>query len=126
MDWNMLLANIINCGIGAAFFTVAYIANMIFSFRYNIKILGQPFDKTKIYDSIWKIFTFGVGVTLICAVITGLPSYVTSLGFTIPEEYASVFNIGVIILGFLKPTYKYVVEAVTKMNALLDKKIIAE
>lgn len=118
--FNQVLINLQNVGIGMALFIVAYLANVCFSLYVNCKILGQKFDKNKLINSVLKIFSFGVGTALLCVSITTIPIFATTVGFIIPEEYATVFENLVIIGIFIISSCKYVMEAFNKMKNILD------
>ena len=49
---------------------MAYISNMCFSIYYNVRILGEQFEPTKLKMSGLKIVTFGVGTALLTMAIT--------------------------------------------------------
>lgn len=119
-----MIINLIHSGYASLFFLAAYAANMVFSTRYNTKILKEPFDWTKILDSLINIATIILGTVLLITVITGVPLFLVTIGMTIPEEYIEVFNIMTIIGAFMKQTFKYAQEAVVKLNGVLDKKIL--
>ena len=82
---NMLVA-IEYASIGLILFIISYISNMCFSIYYNIKILGQTFNKQKIYDSGFKIATFGIGTLLMTIATVGIPEFASITGIQLPEE----------------------------------------
>lgn len=117
-----IMNNLINIGWAMLIFLAAYLSNVAFSLYYNIKILLQPFDREKAINSALKVAAFVVGLTLLCVSITTLPLYANQVGWAIPEEYTDMFADLVIIGAVLIVSCKYIVEAFTKFNAILQAK----
>lgn len=120
MDWNILLENLTNTGIGVALYICAYLANMAFSLYYNIKILRQPYDPEKLKNSLIKVGTFAIGTFLLCVTVTTIPQFSNAVGFEIPTEYSEVFADLAIIGVFLYTACRYAFEAFSKMKAILE------
>lgn len=114
-----VLNNLTDVGIGILLFIMAYVSNMALSLYYNVKILQQPFDRTKLMDSALKVAAFGIGTGLLCVCITTIPAFATHVGFTIPEEYSAVFQDLAILSVFIISSCKYLLEAYAKFNAIL-------
>lgn len=119
---NAVLNNLINIGWAMLIFLCAYLSNVAFSLYYNIKVLLQPFDRQKMINSGLKVATFVVGLTLLCVSITTLPLFAGQVGWAIPEEYTEIFTDIVIIGAVLLVSCKYIKEAYTKFNAILQAK----
>lgn len=117
-----VLKNLIDIGWAMLIFLAAYLANVAFSLYYNIRILLQPFDKNKAINSALKVAAFVVGLTLLCVSITTLPLFAEQLGWAIPEEYTDIFADLVIVGAVLLVSCKYIKEAFTKFNAILQVK----
>ena len=117
-----VLKNLIDIGWAMLIFLAAYLANVAFSLYYNIRILLQPFDKNKAINSALKVAAFVVGLTLLCVSITTLPLFAEQLGWAIPEEYTDIFADLVIVGAVLLVSCKYIKEAFTKFNAILQAK----
>lgn len=117
-----VLKNLIDIGWAMLIFLAAYLANVAFSLYYNIRILLQPFDKNKAINSALKVAAFVVGLTLLCVSITALPLFAEQLGWAIPEEYTDIFADLVIVGAVLLVSCKYIKEAFTKFNAILQVK----
>lgn len=117
-----VLNNLIDIGWAMLIFLAAYLANVAFSLYYNIRILLQPFDKEKAINSALKVTAFVVGLTLLCVSITTLPLFAEQLGWAIPEEYTDIFADLVIVGAVLLVSCKYIKEAFTKFNAILQSK----
>ena len=96
-------------------------ANVAFSLYYNIRILLQPFDKERLSIPL-EGCRFVVGLTLLCVSITTLPLFAEQLGWAIPEEYTDIFADLVIVGAVLLVSCKYIKEAFTKFNAILQAK----
>lgn len=119
---NAILNNLINIGWAMLIFLAAYLSNVSFSMFYNIKIQLQPFDRDKLITSALKVGSVIVGLTLLCVSITTLPLFAGQVGWTIPEEYTEIFTDIVIIGAVLLVSCKYIKEAYTKFNAILQAK----
>lgn len=120
--WDIVANNLISVGWAMLIFLAAYLSNVSFSLYYNLKILLQPFDKTKAVNSVLKIAAFMVGLTLLCVAITTLPLFAGQVGWAIPEEYTDLFTDLVILGAVLMVSIKYIVEAFTKFKAILEYK----
>lgn len=115
-----VLNNLTDVGIGILLFIMAYVSNMALSLYYNVKILQQPFDRTKLMDSALKVAAFGIGTGLLCVCITTIPAFATHVGFTIPEEYSAVFQDLAILAVFITSSIRYIVEAYNKFSKILQ------
>ena len=123
---NMLVA-IEYASIGLILFIVSYVSNMCFSIYYNIKILGQTFNKQKIFDSGFKIATFGIGTLLMTIATVGIPEFASVTGIQLPEEYIEVFSTLAIAAVFIICSCKYILEAYGKFKKILEQgKLIEE
>ena len=119
---NAVLNNLINIGWAMLIFLCAYLSNVAFSLYYNIKVLLQPFDR--------QGYQFRAeGCHLCCGPDLALceqspPFRFTriSLGWAIPEEYTEIFADLVIVGAVLLVSCKYIKEAFTKFNAILQAK----
>ncbi len=114
-----VLTNLTDVGIGVLLFVMAYVSNMALGLYYNIKVLNQQFDKSKLIDSALKIAAFGIGTGLLCVCVTTIPAFATHVGFVIPEEYSTVFQDLAILAVFITSALKYVIEAYGKFSAIL-------
>ena len=123
---NMLLA-LEYAAIGLGLFVISYISNMCFSIYDNTKILGQSFDKQKIYNSIFKVGTFGVGTVLMTIATVAIPQFATVAGIELPQEYVEVFSTLAISAVFIICSCKYILEAYGKFKKILDQgKLVKE
>ena len=123
---NILLA-LEYAAIGLGLFVISYISNMCFSIYYNTKILGQSFDKQKIYNSIFKVVTFGVGTVLMTIATVAIPQFATVAGIELPQEYVEVFSTLAISAVFIICSCKYILEAYGKFKKILDQgKLVKE
>ena len=121
---DIIINNLINVGIGAGIFVVAYLANVLLSLWYNIKMLHQEFDYHKLINSALKILSFGLGTALLVIGITLIPMFADYVGLTIPQEYIEVLQNLAIIAAFVVSACKYLFEAYTKFKAILFNDII--
>ncbi len=106
--------------IGLALFVISYLSNMCFSLYYNIKVLGQVFDKNKLIASAYKILTFGVGTLLMTVATVGIPEFANVVGIELPQEYIDVFSTLAIAGVFITCSCKYILEAFGKFKKILD------
>lgn len=118
--FEQIIQNLINIGWAMLIFLCAYLANVAFSLWYNIKILGEGFEKKKLIQSGLKILTFTIGLTLLCVAITTLPLFGDQVGWTVPAEYSDIFADLIIISAVLIVACKYIKEAFTKFTAILN------
>lgn len=118
--WQAIQGNLISVGIGLAIFVMAYLSNMCFSTYYNVRILGEQFEPSKLKMSGLKIVTFGVGTALLTMAITLILPWANQNGLNIPDEYTEVITtvaiLGVCLIGSLK----YIAEAFIKMGKILN------
>ena len=115
-----VLVNLQNVGIGMLLFFMAYISNMAFSIYYNIKVLGQSFNKQKMITSIEKLIAFIIGTVLLVVVVTTLPLFSEQVGLTLPEEFVSTFSTLAIMVLPVYASCKYALAAFSKMKQVLD------
>lgn len=115
----VVISNLKDVGIGVLLFIVAYAANMALSLYYNIKVLNEAFDKTKLFNSVLKIISFGIGTALLCIGVTTIPAFASHVGFEIPAEYSAVFQDLAILSVFIVSSCKYLLEAYQKFSAIL-------
>ena len=118
-----MIVNLENVGIGLAIFVIAYLANMCFSLFYNIKMLGENFDKSRIGSGILKAVVFVIGMALITIGVTGLPVFAEVAGFTIPDEYVEDFSVAVIVGMPLYVSVKYIKQAHDKMQNIFNNNV---
>lgn len=118
--WQAIQDNLISVGIGLAIFVMAYISNMCFSIYYNVRILGEQFQPSKLKMSGLKIVTFGIGTALLTMAITLILPWANQNGLNIPEEYTEVITTVAILGVCLTGSLKYIVEAFSKMGKILN------
>lgn len=61
--FEIIIGNLIKIGYAMAIFLCAYLANVVFSLWYNIKINCEPFSREKLATGGLKALTFIVGLT---------------------------------------------------------------
>ena len=122
-----ILHNLTNAGWAMLIFLCAYVSNMAFSLYYNIKTLGESFTVSKLINSAYKVGSIGIGLTLLVVATTSLPAFANYIGWTIPDEYAQVFDDLAVLGVCLYVSCKYIAEAVSKFTAILnEKKLLAK
>lgn len=118
--WHAIQSNLISVGIGLSIFIMAYVSNMCFSTYYNVRILGEQFEPSKLKMSGLKIVTFGLGTALLTMAITLILPWANQNGLNIPEEYTEVITTVAILGVCLTGSLKYILEAFTKMGKILN------
>lgn len=115
----VVISNLKDVGIGVVLFIMAYVSNMALSLYYNIKVLNETFDKTKLINSVLKVVAFAVGTALLCICVTTIPAFASHVGFEIPAEYSTVFQDLAILSVFIISACKYLLESYQKFSAIL-------
>lgn len=118
--WQAIQGNLISVGIGLLIFVMAYVSNMCFSTYYNVRILGEQFEPSKLKMSGLKIVTFGIGTALLTMAITLILPWANQNGLNIPEEYTDVITTIAILGVCLTGSLKYILEAFSKMGKILN------
>lgn len=115
-----ILDNLQTVGIGMLLFFLAYGSNMAFSIYYNIKVLGENFQITKIKNSILKLIAWVVGTVLLVVVVTTLPLFSAQAGLELPEDFVSTFSTLAILVLPVYASCKYAMMAYSKMKGVLE------
>lgn len=116
----LILKNLQTISIAMGLFVGAVLANTCLGLYNNIIILLQPFDKKKLINTVLKTTCVAVGIILLVVVVTVLPVFCDTVGFTIPDQYIEVFSGLTVISGALIPTCKYIKDAYDKLTAILN------
>lgn len=115
-----ILDNLQTVGIGMLLFFLAYASNMAFSIYYNIKVLGENFQITKIKNSILKLIAWIVGTVLLVVVVTTLPLFSAQAGLELPEDFVNTFSTLAILVLPVYASCKYAMMAYSKMKGVLE------
>ena len=115
-----ILDNLQTVGIGMLLFFLAYGSNMAFSIYYNIKVLGENFQITKIKNSILKLIAWVVGTVLLVVVVTTLPLFSAQAGLELPEDFVNTFSTLAILVLPIYASCKYAMMAYSKMKGVLE------
>lgn len=115
-----ILDNLQTVGIGMLLFFLAYGSNMAFSIYYNIKVLGENFQITKIKNSILKLIAWVIGTVLLVVVVTTLPLFSAQAGLELPEDFVSTFSTLAILVLPVYASCKYAMMAYSKMKGVLE------
>lgn len=115
-----ILNNLQNVGIGLLLFLLSYISNMAFAMYYNMKVVGESFDKEKMKNSLLKLLSFVIGCATLVIVVTTLPLFATYTGFELPSEFIDTFNTVAIIAVPVYASCKYALSAFGKMKDVLN------
>lgn len=115
-----ILNNLQNVGIGLLLFLLSYISNMAFAMYYNMKVVGESFDKEKMKNSLLKLLSFVIGCATLVIVVTTLPLFATYTGFELPSEFIDTFSTVAIIAVPLYASCKYALSAFGKMKDVLN------
>ena len=114
--------NLMDISFGMLLFALAYISNMCLSIYYNVKVLGEVFNKDLIKNSVLKILAFVLGVALLVVVVTTLPMFASHVGFDLPKDFVEVFNAVAIISVPLYASCRYALKSFDKMQKVLNCK----
>ena len=93
---------------------------MAFSIYYNIKVLGENFQITKIKNSILKLIAWVVGTVLLVVVVTTLPLFSAQAGLKLPEDFVNTFSTLAILVLPVYASCKYAMMAYSKMKGVLE------
>lgn len=116
-----LIQNLTDVGWSMLIFICSYLSNMAFGIYHNVKQVGQAFSTTKILNSVYKVLSIVLGVTLLVVATTALPEFANYVGWQIPADYIDAFN-SLAILGVgLYMSCKYIVEALNKFKQILSE-----
>ena len=115
-----ILNNLQNVGIGLLLFLLSYISNMAFAMYYNMKVVGESFDKEKMKNSLLKLLSFVIGCATLVIVVSTLPLFATYTGFELPSEFIDTFSTVAIIAVPLYASCKYALSAFSKMKDVLN------
>ena len=115
-----ILDNLQTVGIGMLLFFLAYGSNMAFSIYYNIKVLGENFQITKIKNSILKLIAWVIGTVLLVVVVTTLPLFSAQAGLELPEDFVNTFSTLAILVLPVYASCKYAMMAYSKMKGVLE------
>lgn len=115
----LILENLKNTGFAMLIFVGAYVANMLFGLWFNIKLLNQKFEPSRIKSSALKVLTFVVGLALLVTVVTAIPLFCDYIGLELPQEYLEVFTNLAIIGITVYVSISYAKEAFDKFKAIL-------
>ena len=116
----LLSTNLINIGFAMGLLAIAYLSNMCFSLYYNIKIVEESFNWTKLFNGILKLIAVCIGIAALSCVITLLPLYLQYVGIALAEEFIDTFNILAVITLFVNSIYKYSKEAYETLKNILS------
>lgn len=92
-DVSIVLENLKIISISFGFFLLLWLSNFVLSLYYNIGIVKDSFDKTKLKDGFLKMISVMVGTLLLIVAFTTLPQFLTYIGFPQTEEIQNLFNV---------------------------------
>ncbi len=115
----LIIGHLEKVGFGAVLFLMAYISNMGLGAWKNVKIEGYDFDWFVIGQSALKFVVLGASIAILSMVVSIVPAYATYVGIEIGIETLETIDAIVIIGAFLTATIRYVMDAVSKLKAIL-------
>ena len=118
----LLLNNLIFIGIAMGLLSVSWLSNFVLSLYYNIKLLSQPFDWTRLFNGGLKLLTVVLGTALLVVSITFVPIFLQFTGVEILDEYIEFFSVLTIIVIFAKSIFAYVKQAYTTLSGIIEFK----
>lgn len=114
-----IVHNLSNVGFGVLIFIVSYLSNMFLSLYYNVKVIRESFEQSKLIKSAYKILLVGLGTGCLSLAVTTLPIFADYVGWSVPDEYKEVFANIVIISVYLYASCRYVKESYDKLKLIL-------
>ena len=106
-------------GVGAVLMLTTYISNMGLGAWKSCKVEGFSFNWALILNSVYKFIVLGISIGLLSLVISIVPYYVTYVGIEIDAELMDTISNMVIISAFMGATIHYIVDAISKIKAIL-------
>lgn len=116
---DMIIDCIEKVGIGIALFLCSYVANVCLGAWRSVKLEGYEFDWKLILESVIKFVVLGIGITLLSAVVSVFPMYLSYVGIDISEDAMQVFDSLVIVGAFVSASVRYVTDAYEKLKEIL-------
>lgn len=112
---SVILENLKLISVAMGLFVGSVAANTLLGLYNNVKILMQPFDKSKLINTALKTACLSVSIVLMVLVVTVMPVFCDEVGFPIPDEYVDVFSNLTIISAAVIPSCKYLKDAYNKL-----------
>lgn len=123
----MVLANLTLILQFGGLLVLSWFANFSTSLYYNINVLEQKFDKTKLINGLLKLLALCVGIAAFVIVITVIPIMLNGLQIPITEEFTELFNIIAIIGVFLtKGIYPYCRQAYETFSNIIEGSVSSD
>ncbi|MBK5254044.1 MAG: hypothetical protein JJE03_06275 [Peptostreptococcaceae bacterium] len=97
-----------------------WLSNLILSLYYNIKGLGEAFDKFQFKEGLYKILTLVLGTLILTVGIVALLEYVSATGYII-EGLADGISLVAIISIYGSACVYYGAQAITTLKDILIK-----
>lgn len=117
---SLIIDNLEKVGAGVLLFLGSYLSNMCLGAWRSVKIEGYDFDWKMIGNSLIKFVILGVGIGLLCIVVSTLPWFITYIGIEISDDTMQLLNSTVIIGAFVTAAVNYVKDAFTKLKEILN------
>lgn len=118
----LLTVNFIHIGFAMGLLAISWISNFCLSTYYNIGLLNEHFEWTRLWAGFLKLFIVVLGTGFLVVSITLVPVFLNYVGLVIPEEFIELFSILAIVALFTKSIYIYVKQAYDTLNGILDFK----
>lgn len=118
--WITMLNNLTLIGIAFLLYIISVLANIFASCYYNIKNLGETFNKEKLIDGLKKALFVGLATAFTSIVITSLPFVIKMFGIEIPSDVEFTFTIVTVFMLYFNGINKYTGEAIKTINNILN------
>lgn len=103
-------------------FALAYLANILFSLYYNIKLKGYDFNKYLLWDSARKAILFIVATLILVFAVNAATRYLAAYIPQLNEEVKNAVSITMVVSTIGRAALKYIIEAYQTFANILDGK----
>ena len=114
--------DLINVGYAYIVFALAYLANILFSLYYNIKMDGYDFNKYMLWDGIKKAIVFVLATFALVVAVDAAMIYLTEYAPQMSTEAKDTVTIIMVVSTIGRAALKYIVEAYNTFSNILNGK----
>lgn len=117
-----LRLDLINVGYAYIVFALAYLANILFSLYYNIKMDGYDFNKYMLWDSVRKVIVFVLATFALVVAVDAAMIYLAEYAPQMSTEAKDTVTIIMVVSTIGRAALKYIVEAYNTFSNILNGK----
>ena len=103
-------------------FSLAFLANIMFSLYQNIKIDGEDFNKYRLFDALKKATIFVIATLMLVVAIDIVMLYLAKVVPEVGKEMQGAVTVFAIVATVGRATLKYLVEAYQTFTNVLNGK----